>query len=129
MEVRRRDHSMSLSALPLVGLGTRYEEAGISLHGHRRALPGGGLTLHSLRLLEADLRAGLVGHTIRQLRDLNGLETDCLVTVGDVWAQLLSRLVRVPRNNRVSIQTLVSRHLSAGRVTAPNRIFMERITL
>ncbi len=128
-ELRRQEGSLSLSAFPLVGLGKSYAEAGFSLHGHRRALPGGGLTFHSLTLLEADLRAGIISHTIRQLRDLSSLRTDFLVTVGDVWAQLLSRLVKVRRHNRVSVQTLVSSHLSAGRVTAPNRIFMERITL
>src|SRR5690606_40911932 len=64
--VRRLRHALpdlEIQALPLVGTGTAYEPE--LLVGPRRALPAGGLTLHHPRLLLQDVRAGIVGLTLR----------------------------------------------------------------
>ena len=109
--------------------------------GPRRALPSGGLLLHRLELLRADLKAGFLGVTARQLLELRRLETDTLVVVGDVYALLLSSLV--PTKRRFFVQTLVSAYHGAAAETGsdppgwrffrglghPNRLFMERIQL
>lgn len=118
---------LRLSAFPIVGTGGAYAEAGVDMWGPRRALPSGGLLMHSLPLLLADLRQGFVGLTLSQLRFLAGQRTNALVVVGDVYAQLLASTVRA--RSRFVIQTLVSAHHSEGLAfSAPNRLFMERIT-
>jgi uncharacterized protein (TIGR03492 family) len=125
--LRCREPRLRIAALPLVGLGGPYEEAGIELLGPRRVLPSGGLLMHSPSLLLADLRAGFAGLTASQARFLAGLRCEALIVVGDVYAQLLGRLARAKA--RFVIQTLVSAHHSAGQpFSAPNRVFRERIT-
>lgn len=124
----RRRPEVDLAALPLVGLGEPYAGSGVRLLGPRRVLPSGGLLLHGLPLLLADLRAGFLSLTAGQLSSLLGRRATVLVVVGDVYAQLLAGLVRAPA--RFVVQTLVSAHHSQGVVySSPNRVFMERITL
>lgn len=115
-----------LAAVPLVGLGEAYHGAGIRVIGPRRELPSGGLLMHSLPLLLGDLRAGFLGLTAGQLRFLAGLRADLLITVGDVYSQLLGSLVRA--RGRFVVQTLVSARHDSGAPPAPNRVFMERFT-
>src|SRR5690606_20487644 len=97
--------------------------AGLTLAGPRRRLPSDGFTLHDPQLLWRDLRAGLVGLTLRQAAHLRRTEADAVLVVGDVYAQLHAGLVRAPR--RV-LQPLVSVHHLSGGGTAPLRYFMER---
>jgi uncharacterized protein (TIGR03492 family) len=124
--LQREAPGLKLQAFPLVGLGQAYAEAGLPLLGPRRVMPSGGLTLHSLPLLLADLKAGLPGLTLQQLRELRRLRTDGLLVIGDAYAQLLAGLVTA--RWRFTVQTLVSaRHRGAG-LPPPNRLFMERIT-
>lgn len=118
---------LRVAAFPLVGIGAPYRSAGIECLGPRRALPSGGLLLHSLPLLIGDLRAGFLRLTASQLGFLARQRPDMLVVVGDVYAQLLSGLVRAP--GRFVIQTLVSAHHAEGLAfSIPTRVFMERIT-
>lgn len=118
---------LRLAAFPLVGIGAPYLSAGIDCLGPRRTLPSGGLLMHSLPLLIGDLRAGFLGLTASQLGFLARQRPDMLVVVGDVYAQLLSGLVRAPC--RFVIQTLVSAHHADGLAySMPTRVFMERIT-
>src|SRR5690606_9379164 len=110
-------------ALPLVGTGTAYEPE--LLVGPRRALPAGGLTLHHPRLLLQDVRAGIVGLTLRQASFLARQRPGAVLVVGDAFAQLMASLVRAPR---AVLQPLVSieqeRPIDAARL---NRYFMESI--
>lgn len=127
-EIGRLRPDLRIAALPLVGVGTPYQRAGIARLEPRRELPSGGLLMHSLSLLLADLRAGFLGLTVGQVRRLAGYRCDNVVVVGDVYAQLLSTLSRAKA--RFVIQTLVSAYHADGLAySRPNRLFMERITL
>lgn len=114
-----------LLAMPLVGLGSAYAAAGIALYGPRREMPSGGLTIHHPRLLLADLRAGILGLTLRQAAALRRSRPLAVLVVGDAYAHALAALVRAPR---AVYQPLVSVHQSVG---APGlslrRLFMDRI--
>ena len=118
--------ALTVQAFPTVGTGAAYEALNIPVLGPRRALPSGGLMLHSLNAFLGDLRAGFLPMTGLQLRGLSRLRTDALVVVGDLYALTLGNLVRTP--NRFYVQTLVSsRHKPASR-GRPNRYFMERFS-
>ena len=94
--------------------------------GPRRRLPADGLTLHHPSLLWADLRAGLLRMTLRQLAALRAGRADAVLVVGDVYAQGLATLLRGAR--RFVVQPLVSVRLADGGGRVPwNRAFMERI--
>ena len=122
--------TLTVQAFPTVGTGRAYEPLEIPVLGPRRALPSGGLMLHSLNAFRDDLRAGFVPMTLAQLRTLRRLRTDVLVVVGDLYALTLGNLVRTP--NRFYVQTLVSsRHHSGSERPAGaqlNRYFMERFS-
>ncbi len=123
--------TLELRAFPTVGAGRAYERLNVPILGPRQALPSGGFTLHSSWALKSDLRAGFLPMTARQVRALRALSTDVLIVVGDVYALLLSNLVRT--RARFYVQTLVSSHhqteLSGARGRALNRFFMERFSL
>lgn len=114
---------LAVRAFPLVGEGSAYD-AGIVV-GPRMSLPAGGLTLHHPSLLLRDLRAGIIGLTVRQATFLRGCRPRAVLVVGDAYAQLLASLVRAPR---AVLQPLVSveqeRPFDPGRL---NRYFMESI--
>lgn len=123
--------TLTVQVFPTVGTGAAYEPLGVPILGPRRTLPSGGLMLHSARAFREDLRAGFLPMTGAQLRDLRRLETDVLVVVGDLYALLLSNLVRT--RGRFYVQTLVSsRHREKGGRPGRghlNRYFMERFSL
>lgn len=84
---------LEISGVPLVGMGRAYEECGIEAVGPRAVLPSGGFARSGLRHLVADLAAGLLGTTVRQVRAIRqhvaeaaGRPSRVLgVCVGDVW--------------------------------------------
>ncbi|HRN17548.1 MAG TPA: lipid-A-disaccharide synthase-related protein [Trueperaceae bacterium] len=116
-----RSPGLRVEALPIVGEGRALADAGATLVGPRRALPSGGVTLHGWRYLWADLRAGLIGLTLKQAYWLARARPRAVFVVGDFYAQLMAGLVRSPR--RV-LQTLVSVH-HAHRGGSAGRWFME----
>lgn len=120
--------SAEITAFPVVGSGTAYEQAGFAVAGARRELPSGGLTLHSFHNLRRDLRAGLLGNSAGQLRDLRRFPADAVIVTGDLWALTLSLCVKVQPGRRFVLQPLVSLDDPVP-LTGPNRLFMERITL
>ncbi len=128
-ELLRQRPAWQLQAFPTVDEGRAYERLGIPVLGPRRALPSGGLLMHRPELLLADLKAGFLGMSAAQTRALRRLRPDLLVVVGDVYALLLSSLVKA--NARFLVQTLVSAHHGGGGFMEtfrhPNRLFMERI--
>ena len=126
-ELRRVRPDLRLRAYPTVGEGAAYQEIGLEVLGPRWKMPSGGLTLHSPALLWRDLRAGFLPMTLRQWCDLGRLETDLLVVVGDIYAQLLSALVKT--RVRFVYQSLVSARLRKGLGWGSGlRLFMEVIT-
>ncbi|HLI95670.1 MAG TPA: hypothetical protein VKT72_06235 [Candidatus Baltobacteraceae bacterium] len=65
--------------------------------GPRRALPSGGvIAMGNVRNIARDLRAGLVSHTLAQLRFLRGARGsyDAAVAVGDIFALVMARQAR-----------------------------------
>ncbi|MER3444016.1 MAG: hypothetical protein C4333_07785, partial [Meiothermus sp.] len=61
-ELRALGHS--LEALPLVGRGAAYEEAGFRVHGPRKVMPSGGFVLDDPAAFLRDLRAGWLGMSL-----------------------------------------------------------------
>lgn len=124
-----------LHALPLVGEGRAFETPTVvgpatvvTVHGPRRRLPADGLTMHHPRLLWADLSAGLVSVTWRQVRAMRAGEADAVLVVGDVFAQAMARWLSAPRS--FVLQPLVSVRMVDPSARVPwNRAFMERIRL
>lgn len=119
--------AVALQAFPLVGVGSPYETEGIARIGPLMTMPSGGFMLHARAYLFADLRAGYLGMTARQVFALSTLHCDVLVVVGDIYAQALAAFARA--RMRVVLQPLVSvhHHPGAGAATPINRYFMERI--
>ncbi len=126
VELRARLPGWRFLAFPVVGVGAAFAGLDVPIVGPRRRLPADGLTLHHPSLLWADLRAGLIGVTLRQLRVLWTGRADAVLVVGDVYAQGLATLLRGAR--RFVVQPLVSVRLAEGGDRVPwNRTFMERI--
>ncbi len=126
VELRTRLADWRFVAFPVVGVGTAFEELDVPILGPRRRLPADGLTLHHPSLLWADLRAGLLAVSVRQVRVLWDGRADAVLVVGDVYAQCLAGLLRGAR--RFVVQPLVSVRLAEGGGRVPwNRAFMERI--
>ena len=129
-ELLRRRPNLRVSAFPTVDEGRAYEKLDIPILGPRRVMPSGGLLMHRYALFAQDLQAGFLSMTYQQVLELRRLRPDVLVVVGDLYALLLSSLVRTKA--RFLVQTLVSaHHFDSGRalekLTHPNRLFMERI--
>ena len=123
-EMRERLPDARFAAFPTVDAGRAYEPLGVPVLGPRQVMPSGGLLLHSPATVWRDMRAGFLGMTGRQLGALRAFETDLLIVVGDVYALLLSNLVRT--RARYYVQPLVSVHHRGGREF--NRHFMETFT-
>ncbi|GIW25886.1 lipid-A-disaccharide synthase-related protein [Meiothermus sp.] len=81
----------TLQAVPLVGRGQVYEEAGFSVRGPRREMPSGGFALQSPAAIWADLRAGWVSMSLAQYRAVQEVAREAAATlvVGDVYALLV----------------------------------------
>lgn len=116
---------IDVRAYPTVDRGDAY--GGVcEILGQRQVMPSGGLMLHSWDMFVADIRAGFLSMTLRQLRDLVRLKTDALVVVGDAYALLLSSLVRC--RTRFYVQPLVSAYHQPPAGSRANRLTMEQFT-
>lgn len=58
--------AITIQALPLVGLGRAYENAGFSVIGCTQVMPSGGFIYMDGKQLLGDVRAGLLSLTLRQ---------------------------------------------------------------
>ncbi|MEW6421052.1 MAG: lipid-A-disaccharide synthase-related protein [Deinococcota bacterium] len=104
--------------LPLVGAGQAYTGLpGVTRVGAALDLPSGGFPFGSLKNLRADLRAGLVGASLRQWRGaaVSAQGAGAVVVVGDAYAlmvgHLAARRVGLPL---VHVQPLLSAHYLEG---------------
>jgi uncharacterized protein (TIGR03492 family) len=87
-----------ITALPLVGHGEPYRQAGIAVLGRTRAFSTGGLGYTSLRGRITELLQGQVFYLLRQLLRLwrHRRHTDLVVIVGDVVPLLAWWLTGLP---------------------------------
>jgi uncharacterized protein (TIGR03492 family) len=84
--LRQQPNPPQISALPLVGEGHAYIEAGISLAGDARSMPSGGFIYMEGEQLWRDLRGGLLKLTAEQYQSVRkwvNKET-VILAVGDV---------------------------------------------
>lgn len=98
-EVRALRPSLEVVGFPLVGLGKPYRDARIRTAGVQMPMPSGGFAKHGVCLLLRDVRAGLLGLTVRQARHLRAIapSVGLVVSVGDAYPLLLAGiLVRRP---------------------------------
>lgn len=93
-----QDCRYAIAALPLVGAGTAYRQCHIPTIGPTANLPSGGMLYTHIRFLWQDLRAGLVGLTLRQIRAALRFGRHChgIVAVGDIFPVTLAYLTRRP---------------------------------
>ncbi len=85
---------IGIKVLPVVGEGKAYQKLPVELVGPGRVLPSGGFARNSLKNFLADLREGLLGLTLGQIRTMKRLkpEVDLVVVVGDIYILLLAGL-------------------------------------
>lgn len=82
-----------IEVLPVVGLGQGYKTR-FQRVGPRRVFPSQGLVQESKGALWADLRAGLIGHHLAQVRYLASVRSEYrgFVAVGDLFPVILAGL-------------------------------------
>ncbi|RIH87411.1 hypothetical protein Mlute_00967 [Meiothermus luteus] len=84
-----------VEAVPLVGRGLAYQEAGFAVWGPRREMPSGGFALQSPKAIWADLKAGWLSMSLDHYRAVRWVACRALATlvVGDVYALLVGGLL------------------------------------
>lgn len=85
-----------VEALPLVGHGHAYRQAGIPILGSTRDFSTGGLGYTSLGGRLTELREGQYLDVLRRLRNLRGRRDRLIVAVGDLLPVLVAWLCRRP---------------------------------
>jgi uncharacterized protein (TIGR03492 family) len=87
--LRQRDLSVEVEALPIVGTGSAYGKIGVPIVGPTLDLPSGGFTYMDRRLLWGDIRAGMVGLTVGQIRAMRRAArgADLVHATGDTVGQ------------------------------------------
>ncbi len=85
---------LELAALPIVGEGLSYEQAGIPLIGAVKAMPSGGFIYMDGRQLAKDLQGGLLKLTRSQLKTIRAWakEGGFILAVGDIVPLLFAWL-------------------------------------
>lgn len=83
-----------LEALPLVGRGRAYEQAGFPVHGPCREMPSGGFVLDDPTAFLRDLRAGWLAMSIGHWQAARRIaaRSKALVAVGDLYALAVARI-------------------------------------
>ncbi|MBV8117189.1 MAG: hypothetical protein JOZ01_04385 [Candidatus Eremiobacteraeota bacterium] len=97
-EVRTIAPAMHLDHVPLVGDDVAMTNV-LACVGPRRAMPSGGLiAMGNLRNIVRDVRAGLLGLTLAQLRFLRSVRGryDVVAAVGDAFALFMALQTRAP---------------------------------
>ncbi len=89
--LRKAIPDINLRALPLVGLGKAYDNAGIENLGLKKVMPSGGFAKEGFFYLLKDLWAGLFGSLLKQINILRneGKKTNLIVGMGDIFLAAL----------------------------------------
>ncbi|NLS44252.1 MAG: hypothetical protein GX969_00705 [Firmicutes bacterium] len=98
-EVSIKRESFDIAGFPLVGLGKAYADADIKVIGVQKTMPSGGFLRHGLSIMLKDIKAGLIGLTLKQIKHLKSLKENVrlIVSVGDILPLFLGgRYVKAP---------------------------------
>jgi uncharacterized protein (TIGR03492 family) len=98
-EVSAERESSNIAGFPLVGLGKAYTDAGIRVTGSQTTMPSGGFLRHGLPFVLRDIKAGLIGLTVQQIKDLKSIRdsVSLVVAVGDIYPLFLGgRYAKAP---------------------------------
>lgn len=82
-----------VSALPIVGEGNAYK---CNVLGPRKKLPSGGFSLRNLSYLLKDLRSGLFGSFVQQIKIVRSGNWDLIVAIGDIVPMFLAKISKTP---------------------------------
>jgi uncharacterized protein (TIGR03492 family) len=88
-----------IQALPIVGEGSAYRQAGIEIYGPTQAaMPSGGFLYMSQKAILNDVRSGLLRLTVAQLKACRKWATQpgCILAVGDIVPLLFARWSGAP---------------------------------
>jgi uncharacterized protein (TIGR03492 family) len=131
--------NLEIEAVPIVGRGNPYEQAGIRVLGPRWSPPSGGFTFTSLALFLKDWRDGMRHKTRQQHWAIRNAKADAVMIVGDVYALWVtfSFAFKEAKPRVFQYQPLVSRYYQDGmnsadklgrtsRVTVDSFVFPER---
>lgn len=104
--------SLDVAAFALVGSDEPYRRKGVRTVGSQQLMPSGGFARTSLRSMVADLRTGLAGCLLRQIREMRLLSSQVSFTicVGDVFLLWMCSMGRLPR--RFLVATAKSEYIS-----------------
>jgi uncharacterized protein (TIGR03492 family) len=93
-ELRQLSPTTEIVTLPIVGVGKAYSNNGFSIAGNVQTLPSGGFLNKDNRQLVRDLRGGLAGLTIDQLRTIRSWSKSGgkILAVGDIVPLLFAWL-------------------------------------
>jgi uncharacterized protein (TIGR03492 family) len=139
------ESNLELEAVPIVGRGKVYEQAGIRVLGPRWSPPSGGFTFTSLELFLKDWHDGMREKTKQQHWAIRNAKADVVMIVGDIYALWVtfSFAFKEAKPRVFQYQPLVSRYYQDGmnasdklerssRVTVdsfvlPERWYMKRV--
>jgi uncharacterized protein (TIGR03492 family) len=87
-----RPYPITLSALPIVGLGEAYKKLEVPIIGPTRVLPSGGFVYMDSKELLKDIQGGLGRLTVQQWKAIKTWKEngDFILAVGDIVAQLFA---------------------------------------
>ena len=105
-------NEIKVKVLPIVGVGKAYESLPVDIIGPLKPLPSGGFMRNSLSNFLADIKAGLLGITIEQIKAIRKVkdEVDLVISVGDVFILILAGLFT--KKKIVFIPTAKSEYIS-----------------
>jgi len=91
---KNKESSLEICALPTIGNGSAYTAAGYNSYAVKAKLPSHGFTGLNLFALLKDMRAGLIGITLKQIKIIKKLsgDSDLIICVGDIYPVLLASL-------------------------------------
>ena len=96
-QLRQLCPDWEIQALPIVGEGSAYRQAGIEIYGPTQsAMPSSGFLYMSQKAILKDVRSGLLRLTVAQLKACRQWATQpgCVLAVGDIVPLLFASLER-----------------------------------
>jgi len=82
--LRQQTSEVEITAIPIVGDGTPYQQANIPIISPVKKMPSGGFIYMDHQQLWRDLRGGLISLTIAQLKAAQRWQGELILAVGDI---------------------------------------------